>query len=178
MTDKNPNWILSALALYEKPLLRYGARLLGSSEGARDIVQETFLELCKVKRASVESHLAPWLFRVCRNRALDVRRKDKRMQPLSEAQDLKIESPDDSPHAIMEKSQDAENLLGMVKKLPESQQEIVFLRFQSGLSYKEIAEVTGRTVSNVGVLIHTAVKTIRDNMMRSGDEPNALEGAL
>lgn len=178
MTDKNPNWILSALALYEKPLLRYGTRLLGSSEAARDVVQETFLELCKAKRASVESHLAPWLFRVCRNRALDVRRKDKRMQQLSEAQDQKMESPDDSPHTIMEKSQDAENLLGMVKKLPESQQEIVFLRFQAGLSYKEISEVTGRTVSNVGVLIHTAVKTIRDSIARSGDEPNALEGAL
>jgi len=178
MTDKNPNWILAALDLYEKPLLRYGARLLGNTEEARDVVQETFLELCKAKRDSVESHLAPWLFRVCRNRALDLRRKDKRMQPLSEALDQKMESPDGSPQAIMEKSQGAENLLGMVKKLPESQQEVVYLRFQAGLSYKEIAEVSGRSVSNVGVLIHTAVKTIREKMARSGDVPGALEGAL
>lgn len=164
MADKNSTWILQALEQYEAHLLRYAARLLGDNEAARDIVQETFLQLCKTRRSRVEEHLAPWLFRVCRNRAFDLRRKEKRVQPLSEVESQNIESPEPSPQAAAINSQGAENLLGMVQKLPDNQKEIVFLRFQSGLSYKEISEVTGHSVSNVGVLIHTAVRSIRDTL--------------
>jgi len=177
MADKNSTWILQALDRYEAPLLRYGARLLGDTEAARDIVQETFLQLCKTRRSKVEDQLAPWLYRVCRNRAFDLRRKEKRVQPLSEEQSLTIESPDPSPLAAIEKHQGAEALLGMVKKLPDSQKEIVYLRFQAGLSYKEIADVTGHSVSNVGVLIHNAVRNIRDHLATSKNA-QALEGAL
>lgn len=177
MADKNSTWILQALDTYEAQLLRYAARLLGDTEAARDIVQETFLELCKTRRSNVESQLAPWLFRVCRNRAFDLRRKEKRVQALSDEQSETIESPEPSPQAAMEQSQGAQALLGMVKKLPDNQKEIVFLRFQSGLSYKEIAEVTGHTVSNVGVLIHTAVRSIRDTLAPKKTD-RAQESAL
>jgi RNA polymerase sigma factor (sigma-70 family) len=143
MADKNSTWIPQALEQYEARLLRYAARLLGDNEAARDIVQETFLELCKTRRSRVEEQLTPWLFRVCRNRAFDLRRKEKRVQALSEEQSQNIESPEPSPQAAIETSQGAQALLGMVQKLPDNQKEIVFLRFQSGLSYKEISEVTG-----------------------------------
>ena len=174
MADKNSTWILQALEQYEAQLLRYAARLLGDKEVARDIVQETFLELCKTRRSSVEEHLAPWLFRVCRNRAFDLRRKEKHVQALSDEQSQNIESPEPSPQAVVETSQGAQALLGMVKQLPDNQKEIVFLRFQSGLSYKEISEVTGHSVSNVGVLIHTAVRSIRDTLATTSTD-NALE---
>ena len=49
----------------------------------------------------------------------------------------------------------------MLAGLPDNQQEVVRLKFQDGLSYKEIAGVTGLTVSNVGFLIHTAIHTLR-----------------
>lgn len=178
MPDKRSTWILQALDRYEVSLLRYTTRLLGDREAARDVVQETFLELCKSKRSQVEEHLAPWLFRVCRNRALDVRRKEKRVQPLSEEHHQRMESAEPSPLAAIEKSQGTENLMTVVKKLPEKQQEIVFLRFHTGLSYKEIAEVTGNSVSNVGVLIHTAVRSIRDHIAGSGKSAEALESVL
>lgn len=164
MADKNSTWIRQALDQYEGQLLRYAARLLGDDEAARDIVQETFLELCKTKRSKVEDKLAPWLFRVCRNRAFDMRRKEKRVQALSDEQSQNIESPEPNPQEVIESSQGAQALLGMVQKLPDNQKEIVFLRFQSGLSYKEISEITGHSVSYVGVLIHTAVRSIRDTL--------------
>jgi RNA polymerase sigma-70 factor (ECF subfamily) len=40
----------------------------------------------------------------------------------------------------------------------------VRLKFQNGLSYEEISRVTNRTVNTVGVLIHIALKTLRDQM--------------
>jgi RNA polymerase sigma-70 factor (ECF subfamily) len=52
-------------------------------------------------------------------------------------------------------------VLAQLQRLPQRQQEILRLKFQGGLSYKQIAEVMGLTVSHVGVLIHTALKSIR-----------------
>lgn len=49
-------------------------------------------------------------------------------------------------------------------RLPANQQEVLVLRFQCGLSYKEIAEVTGLTVGYVGYLMHVGLKTLRDRL--------------
>ena len=55
----------------------------------------------------------------------------------------------------------------LMQLLPESQQEALRLKFQAGLSYAEIARVMEITVNHVGVLIHTALKTIREQMKTS-----------
>src|SRR6185369_13216076 len=81
------DWIDAAVLRYQRPLIGYAARLLGNEfDAARDVVQEAFLKLCEQDRAKVEPHLAEWLFSVCRNRALDVRRKEKRMRLLEDPQ--------------------------------------------------------------------------------------------
>jgi RNA polymerase sigma-70 factor (ECF subfamily) len=165
--DKHPSkaeWISSVLDRFEAPLLRYAARFTTSEAEARDVVQDTFLKLCQARRSDVENHLAPWLYRVCRNRAIDIRRKEKRVQSLPEATEQRLVSADPAPDSVMEQKQGRAQILAVVDLLPPKQREVVELRFQSGLSYKEISEVTGSTVSNVGVLIHTAVKRIRDKL--------------
>ena len=55
-------------------------------------------------------------------------------------------------------------LLQALADLPTNQQEVVRLKFQDGLSYRDIAEVTGLTQSNVGYLLHTAVKRLRERL--------------
>jgi RNA polymerase sigma-70 factor (ECF subfamily) len=55
-------------------------------------------------------------------------------------------------------------VLALIGELPDRQQEVVRLKFQGGLSYREIAEVMDTTANNVGVLLHTAVKAIRTRM--------------
>jgi RNA polymerase sigma-70 factor (ECF subfamily) len=49
--------------------------------------------------------------------------------------------------------------------LPDNQQEVIRLKVQNGLSYREISEVTGLSVSNVGFLLHKGIKTIREKMV-------------
>ena len=49
----------------------------------------------------------------------------------------------------------------IVATLPPRQQEVIQLKFQSDLSYEQIAEITKTNANNVGVLIHTALKTLR-----------------
>src|SRR5436189_2042695 len=83
-------WIRQAVDRFEGPLTLYAARLLGGDvERARDVVQDTFLRLWESDRASVDGHLAQWLYRVCRNRALDVRRKERRMTTTLEAAEVR-----------------------------------------------------------------------------------------
>lgn len=55
-------------------------------------------------------------------------------------------------------------VVAIMNSLPDKQQEVLRLRFQGGLSYQEIGHVMDLTVSHVGVLLHTAIKTIRDRL--------------
>lgn len=100
------------------------------------------------------------------------------MQPLSEEHSESIESLELSPLALVEQATGAQSLVAEVRMLPESQQEVVFLHFHAALSYKEISKVTGHSVSHVGVLIHTAVGSIRDRLAQGTCSANALKGAL
>jgi RNA polymerase sigma factor (sigma-70 family) len=169
--DNKAEWIAEVLARYEAPLLRFAARLLRDGDRARDTVQETFLQLCQQDRPAVEGHLAAWLFRVCRNRALDLRRKETRMETFEH--DTDAADPNAGPSEQAASREDAGNIMKILETLPEAQQEAVYLRFQGGLSYKEIAEVTGHTVTNVGFLLHAAVKSIRARLATDNAAPAA-----
>jgi RNA polymerase sigma factor (sigma-70 family) len=61
--------------------------------------------------------------------------------------------------------QSAGDVFQLLDSLPKNQREVVYLKFQCDLSYKEISEVTRLTVSNVGFLIHTALKNIRKQVL-------------
>lgn len=154
-------WIRRVLDQHEAALLRYAVRLCGDADQARDVVQETFLRLCQAERGAVDGHIGPWLFRVCRQRAFDAQRKEKRM-PLAASHTLNGHSSGaQSPAARMELQDDAHELLRALTELPTNQQEVVHLKFQAGLSYREISDVTGLSVSNVGFLLHTALTKLR-----------------
>jgi RNA polymerase sigma-70 factor (ECF subfamily) len=162
-TDDGP-WVRGAVARFEGPLTLYAARLLGDAEAARDVVQETFLRLCVQDRAVVESRVAEWLFTVCRNRALDVLRKESRMTQLSDEQVHRCLSPDPSPPEVAEHHESAARVLDLLERLPASQREAIRLKFQNGFSYREISRISGQSVSNVGYLIHMGLKTLRGQL--------------
>ncbi len=154
-------WLWEILLKYEGDLLRYAQRIVGDEEQARDVVQETFLKLWRQDRAELDGHLVEWLYTVCRNQAVDVRRKEQRMHTLAEESWAVRESAGPAPATLAECRDSAAQVLDLVDCLPANQQEVIRLKFQGGLSYKEISRVTGLTVSHVGVLLHTGLKTIR-----------------
>ena len=156
-------WIVAALRRYESGLVRYAAWILGDIERARDVVQETFLRLCKEQPAQISGHLAQWLFTVCRNLAFDVRKKENRMSPLTDPETLPAVY--DRPGASLEQEETMSQVLQMMETLPNNQREVLRLKFQSDLSYKEISEITHLSVTNVGFLIHTAIKRLRKELL-------------
>jgi RNA polymerase sigma-70 factor (ECF subfamily) len=167
------DWLRSVVARYEGPLVRYAARITGDAERARDVVQDTFLRLCEQDRAELDGRLAQWLYTVCRRRALDVRRKEYRMQAtIPERLEGASDSRNGQADAAAEQQELQQAVLALLAGLPENQQEVVRLKFQSGLSYREISGVTGLSVSNVGYLLHVAIKTVRQQL-----QDNSTSGA-
>jgi RNA polymerase sigma-70 factor (ECF subfamily) len=153
------DWVVAAARRLERPLLAYVRRLLGDEHRGRDIVQEAFLRLCRQPRSEVEPRVDPWLFAVCRRLAVDVLRKENRMSTLGDT----AEPPAlrTGPAEAAEATDLKRAVLERLAKFPPSQQEAVRLKFLQQFSYREIAEVMGLTESHVGVLIHMAMKKLR-----------------
>ncbi len=162
-SDKS-QWIRSALDQYEAQLMRYAAKITGSVESARDVVQETFLKLCLQEPSSLDGRLPQWLYTVCRNHAIDTKRRTHRMKLVTTTDISQNVADGPSPADAAEVADEHRTILSAMQSLPDRQQEIIRLRFQGGLSYQQIAEVLDITSSNVGFLIHTAIKSIRQTV--------------
>ena len=147
---------------FEIPLLQYAQRITGDREQARDVVQETFVKFQRNGALRREDEPATWLFTVCRNAALNVCRKERRMMYVGEEIIEGRESDQPMPFDRLEQKEAAGFLLRIVSTLPLRQQEVIQLKFQNDLSYQQIADIMQTTANNVGVLIHTALKTLRE----------------
>lgn len=169
-------WLSGAVDAHQSRLLAYARGTLRDPSSAQDVVQETFLQLCRKAReivatpdppslAEFASRLTPWLFKVCRTRVIDMQRR-KRPQAFSSYGDddtsaeATVIDPAPMPGdvAVMDEQHRVAESLGT---LTPRQREILQLRMQGGMSYREIAEVTGLTPTNVGFHLHQAVNALR-----------------
>ncbi len=159
-------WVEAALQRYEAPLIRCAAGIVGDEQRARDVVQETFLKLCQAKRDDLDDRLAAWLYTVCRNRALDVRKKEGRMGPLDNVDTLANGGA--SPHQLAARSQAHRQVLRAVDQLPHDQAEAFRLKFADQLTYREIGQVMGKSLGTVSNLITAALATVREQTADAG----------
>lgn len=155
-----------ALAEYESPLIGYAMSILKDLERARDVVQDTFIRLYKQDVEKVKGGLKTWLYTVCRNRALDVLRKEKRMVVVDDEMFSYTASKDPSPDTLADQHERVSQLMGYLETLSENQKEVILLKFQQGMSYQEISVATGLTTGNVGFLLHNGLKKLREILPR------------
>ena len=157
------------LRRYETPLLRFVRRyrLDSARNGAQDIVQEVFLRFLREReRLGSVRNLGSWLYCVARNLAVDEVRKEARMERREEL----VAAPErqEPPPPAVERREVwgivQEKLLG----LPENQRDVLILKVQEGKSYREIADVTGLSTSNVGYLIHQGLKRLARELRIAG----------
>ena len=165
MKRDKTKWIQEVVARYERPLCQYAFRLTGNYESARDAVQDVFLKLWRAEVLEDE-RTAPWLFRVCRNRCIDMLRKEKPMQTLTAAQADVLPAPGRSPAEEAGLRESASILLQKLAQLPARQAEVIRLKFQHQLTSREIAAVTALSESTVGYLIHVGIQTLRQQVAR------------
>ncbi len=160
-THDDAGFLERTFAEQRAPLTRYATRLLGDPERARDVVQDAFVKFMAQPADAINGHAVEWLFRVCRNRAMDVLRKEQRMKRFEEGQVERVTTAEPRPGSALEHAETHAAVLRLIDRLPPNQQEVVRLKFQNGFSYKEISRITTLSVSNVGFLIHTAVTRMR-----------------
>ena len=150
-----------AISEYESPLIGYAKTIVHDLDRARDVVQDTFIRLYQQDAGKVSDGLKSWLFTVCRNRALDILRKEKRMVAMDDEVLVSRDSGEPSPLQAVSDHERIEQVKSYINRLPENQATVILLKFEKGYSYQEISAETGLSQGNVGFLIHTGMKRLR-----------------
>ena len=161
-------------AVLESPLLIYALRLLGGRALAEDAVQEAFMKL----HAHFDEVREPrrWLYRTVHNLALNHRRDTAKIVPMETLDESSVTvqggiDPDPFPDEHLMRSEGIGLVRLSLATLDERSRELVRLKFNENLSYKEISERTGLTSSHVGYLLHHALKAIAAELARTGLVP-------
>ncbi|HVH70820.1 MAG TPA: sigma-70 family RNA polymerase sigma factor [Candidatus Dormibacteraeota bacterium] len=148
---------------------------------AEDILQDVFYDLVEANRLLMPiEHVTGWLFRVARNRIIDLFRK-KRPESFSEAgvedeegELLRIEellpSPDAGPEALYVRHVLLEELELALNELPDEQREVFVGNELEGRSFKEMAEETGLSVNTLLSRKRYAVLHLRERLQSIYDE--------
>ncbi|MCS1410935.1 MAG: ECF RNA polymerase sigma factor SigW [Verrucomicrobia subdivision 3 bacterium] len=173
----NGEWWHWVVARYQGPLIRTAYRVTGNLEVAREVAQDTFMRLCRQDRQLVNGHLSSWLFTVCRNRALDVCKKERRLQPVGGEELWFPDSRQKSPAENAARQESLDQVQEMIRELAPREQEVVRLKFECGMSYREIGDALELSESNVGFILHTAIRKVRKRIRAIGfavDEPKGF----
>ena len=156
----------------ESPLLAYGLRLVGQFSVAEDLVQEAFMKL----HAQFDEVREPkrWLYRTVHNLALNHIRDAGKIVSLDLSSNENAAPPTETadPQPLPDEQIVRLEGIGLVRlsleTLDERSREVVQLKFNEGLSYKEISGRTGLSTGNVGYLLHHALKAIAEELARNG----------
>lgn len=155
--------VLDAAGRMQGKLIRYTSRFFGGDEDtARDVVQHAFLQLCRTEVNARPAKIDQWLYRVCRNRAIDTQRGRQRQQTGS--QQAAYMQADASGTTFEQLSQQELSHLvrDRVALLPDSQGEAIDL-WSFGMRYAEIAEIMSRPESSIRVLVHRGISKLRSD---------------
>ena len=162
---------------HERALYTHVARILGPGADAEDVVQDAFVSAWRSLAGFEGTSFKAWLFRIARNRAIDLLRARKRRA------ELPLDPPDDQggdpgwaepPAGGPELSDIAagrearaavEAALALV---PIEQRDALLLRDVEGFSYEEIASITVSELGTVKSRIHRARVTVRNELVAKG----------
>jgi len=181
MTDVPGNWsiieqdqLISQALERDRPKLRSFIRKHVADTGeAEDILQDVFYELLEAYRLMKPvEHVTAWLFRVARNRMVDLFRRKKPASLNSPAsveedggtlEDL-LPSADAGPEAVYARSLLLEALEEALEELPQAQREVFIAHELQGQSFKEMSAETGLSVNTLLSRKHYAVTHLRQRL--------------
>jgi len=145
-------------------LLHIARQIVRDESAAEDVVAETYL-LAWQKRGQLRERrrLLPWLKRICRNCALDLKRRRER-DPLSSHAEL-IEGANDAAPTVERTSRHRQ----LLEQLPDGLKSIARMRFVDGMGYSEIAEIESLSTSTVRGRIHMAKEALREEIVMSAE---------
>lgn len=153
---------------YVQPLLRYLTRLSGSESVAEELHQQTWLSaLDHIGRFDVSSAAGgfkAWLFRIATNKANDWWRMRGREKSAKEGLKLVVDQEAAPASTRLEGAEQAEKLRQAIARLPESQRQVLLMRYYGNLKFTEIAEALGCPLNTALGRMHKAMLKLKEMM--------------
>lgn len=162
---------------YQRPVLSVIARMVGDASLAEDLAQEVFIKAYrKLATFDHQRKLSSWLFKIAHNATIDHLRRVKPVTVALEATTADGEeswemlpaNEHEGPDRRAELSEQMARLEAALRRMKPGYREILLLRFQQGLAYHEIVEVTGLAMGTVKIQLHRARKRLAVEM--AGDD--------
>ena len=146
---------------YYNEALLYTISLCRNRTIAEDVVSNAFFKALTLADDSIRD-FKPWLLTVCRNEFISVCRKNSRFTGEEIPEDL----ADDREEVIegIIRREEYRSLYRAIGLLPDTQKEVVTLFYFSGLPIKSISEITGKSETNIKVLLCRARDKLRTIM--------------
>ena len=157
---------------YQQKVFATCISFVPNQEDAEDIAQEVFVEIFNsIEKFKGESKLSTWIYRIATNKCLEfIRKKNAKkrfgfMQSLM-GNDLPIDRSSyftefNHPGVQLENKEKTEILFAAIHKLPEAQRVVYTLNKIDDLSYKEVSEITDKSVSSIESLLFRAKKNLK-----------------
>lgn len=155
------------LSRYQRPLWGFLLSLLGHQADAEDALQETCLKALRgLSGYRDERKFKSWLFQIAYRESLTLRRRQKRAPVTTEDADELESLADAEPLATvrLESIEARQRLRACVERLPEAEREVVLLRLQRDIPFREIAEITGAPLNTVLGRMRNATLRLRSMM--------------
>lgn len=156
---------------YGPACYRLAIRVLGSSSGAEDVVQEVFVSLwqARARYDPTRGRLDSWLLTLTHHKAVDAVRREaphSRRRAAGELGDVLLAAVDPADDAwVVERQQ---RVRGALHRLPATQREAVVLAYFGGYTHQEIARLTDAPVGTVKTRLLAAMRRLRDDLVRHG----------
>ena len=151
-------------------LRNFVRRRVQDREDAEDIVQDVFSALVEANRLLMPiDHITGWLYRVARNRIIDLFRK-RPIEPLSDVLEELLPSPDAGPDALYARNVLLDELAAAVDDLPAEQRAVFVAHELEGRSFAEIASETGVNINTLLSRKRYAVRHLRRRLQQIYDE--------
>jgi RNA polymerase sigma-70 factor (ECF subfamily) len=138
---------------------------VGNTADAEDLTQQVFLKAWQAvgRYKKTASPFLAWLLKIGHNLVIDFYRSKKDTAFLDDNKPLLDEKAPD-PERLAEEKYDQERLRKVILKLPAEQQQVVMMSFIEDFSHSEIAAAMGKKEGNIRVILHRALKKMRQIM--------------
>jgi len=146
---------------YERPVRAVAMNVLGDHTTAQDIAQDAFVRAYEnLPALRKSSAFGPWLIKITRRCALTAAHRRPREITLDPTNAFPPEKRDG------QLNEEKQALLAAVIKLPESERQVVMLRYFSGHSVRDVAAILGRSVGTVTKQLSRSHKRLRNILER------------
>lgn len=164
------------LARYEPSIYRFGLRMCGNEDAAREVLQETLLAAFRyLPGFRGDAALSTWLYQIARSFCIKERRGQHPTRSLDEEGAPELVDPAPSPDARVHAREVGELLSKAIATLSPEHREALVLRDVEGLSADQAAEVIGIEVGALKSRLHRARMALRAALSTSLDDAQSPE---